>query len=263
MFELVGASTRPPPLAGSAARGLTRFVGRQTELEALQPGPGAGRGRAWPGGGAGWRGRASASRAWCTSLCTPTAPRAGWCWKAPRCPTARRRPYFPVHRPAQALCPCRGARRPPHHPRQGDRAGADARRGPPGHHPGAAGAAGRPAGRQPVSAARSAPAPPAHARRPSSACCCAKARCNRCCWSSRICTGSMPRRRPCSTAWSRACPRPACCCWSTTVPSTSTAGAARPTTPNCGSTRCRRPAPTNSCRPCWGTTPAWRRSSSC
>ena len=86
--------------------------------------------------------------------------------------------------------------------------------------------------------ARPAPAAPAHARRRSSACCCAKARCSRCCWSSRICTGSIPRRRPCSTAWSRACRRPGSCSWSTTAPSTSTAGAARPTTRNCGSTRC-------------------------
>ena len=48
--------------------------------------------------------------------------------------------------------------------------------------------------------------------------------------SSRICTGSTARRRRCSTAWSRACPRPGCCCWSATGPSTSMAGAARPTT---------------------------------
>ncbi len=43
-------------------------------------------------------------------------------------------------------------------------------------------------------------------------------------WSSRTCTGSMPRRRPCSTVWSRACPRPGSSCWSTTGPSTSMAG---------------------------------------
>ena len=33
-----------------------------------------------------------ASRAWCTNASTPTAPRAGGCWRAPRCPTARPRP---------------------------------------------------------------------------------------------------------------------------------------------------------------------------
>jgi hypothetical protein len=39
-------------------------------------------------------------------------------------------------------------------------------------------------------------------------------------------------------AWWRACPPPACSCWSTTALSTSTAGAIKPTTPNSGSTRC-------------------------
>ena len=65
-------------------------------------------------------------------------------------------PYFPVVT-CSALLPCRGARRPPHHPRQSDRAGPDAGRGPPGDDPGAAGPPGRPAGGQPVSDARSRP----------------------------------------------------------------------------------------------------------
>jgi class 3 adenylate cyclase len=60
--------------------------------------------------------------------------------------------------------------------------------------------------------------------RPSSASCSGRARVNRSSWSSRTCTGSMPRRRPCSTAWSRVCPRPGSYCSSTTGPSTSTAG---------------------------------------
>ena len=143
-----------------------------------------------------------------------------------------------------------------HHPRQGDRAGADARRGPPGHDPGAAGAAGRPARGQPVPA-RSIRRSGASARSTrSSACCCAKARCSRCCWSSRICTGSIPRRRRCSTAWSRACRPPGSCCWSTTARSTSTAGAARPTTRNCGSTRCPRRAPTSCLQALLGDDPS-------
>ena len=36
--------------------------------------------------------------------------------------------------------------------------------------------------------------------RPSNTCCYAKARCNPCAWCARTCTGSMPRRRRCSTA---------------------------------------------------------------
>ena len=50
--------------------------------------------------------------------------------------------------------------------------------------------------------------------------------------------GSIPRPRLCSTALSRACRRPGSCCSSTTGRSTSTAGAVRRTTRNCGSTRC-------------------------
>jgi Adenylate and Guanylate cyclase catalytic domain/AAA ATPase domain len=56
--------------------------------------------------------------------------------------------------------------------------------------------------------------PPSGASAPSprsSACSCAKARCSRCCSSSRICTGLMPRPRHSSIAWSRVSPRPACC----------------------------------------------------
>ena len=45
-------------------------------------------------------------------------------------------------------------------------------------------------------------------------------------------------------------------------PSISIVGAARRTTRNCASTRCRPPAPTSSCRPCLATIPAWRPSSS-
>ena len=77
-----------------------------------------------------------------------------------------------------------------------------------------------------------------------------------CCWSLRICTGSIPRRRPCSTVSLTACPPPASCCWSTTGPNTSTAGVIKPPTRNCGSIRCRRRALTRCSRRCWGTIPA-------
>ena len=49
--------------------------------------------------------------------------------------------------------------------------------------------------------------------RPSSTCCCVKARSSRCAWCSRTCTGLMPRPRRCWTVWWRACTRPGCCCW--------------------------------------------------
>ena len=57
VFELVGASAIRRRLQASAARGLTRFVGRQQELAGLAAGPGAGGGGAWPGRSARWRGR--------------------------------------------------------------------------------------------------------------------------------------------------------------------------------------------------------------
>ena len=52
--------------------------------------------------------------------------------------------------------------------------------------------------------------------RRSNVCCCVRARYNHCSWSVRTYTGSIPRPRPCWTIWSRACPRLASCCWSTT-----------------------------------------------
>jgi class 3 adenylate cyclase len=54
VFELVGASTIRRRLQARAARGLTRFVGRQQELAALQQA--LERAEAGPGGGASWRG---------------------------------------------------------------------------------------------------------------------------------------------------------------------------------------------------------------
>src|SRR4029453_15168103 len=46
-------------------------------------------------------------------------------------------------------------------------------------------------------------------------------------------------------------PPPAACSASATVPSTSTPGGARPTTPSSGSIRCRPRAPKSCSPPCW------------
>jgi class 3 adenylate cyclase len=91
VFELIGASAIRRPLQASAARGLTRFVGRQQELMALQQAlerAGAGHGQV----AALVARRAWASRAWPTSSPTPTTRRDGRYSRAPRCPTARPRP---------------------------------------------------------------------------------------------------------------------------------------------------------------------------
>ena len=56
VFELVGVTALRRRLQAAAAEGLTRFVGRQHELDPA-PGAGAGGGRARPGGGAGGQSR--------------------------------------------------------------------------------------------------------------------------------------------------------------------------------------------------------------
>ena len=94
VFELVGASSlrgacrRQPPGDSRPLWGGSRSWRRCTR-------PWHGRRRAtarWSlwSGKRGW-----ASRAWSTSASTPIAPRAGGSWRAPRCPTARRRPTSP------------------------------------------------------------------------------------------------------------------------------------------------------------------------
>jgi class 3 adenylate cyclase len=97
----------------------------------------------------------------------------------------------------------------------------------------------------------------------SSDCSYVRARSSRSCWCSRTCTGSMPRPRRSWTAWWTACPRPACCSWRTTDPSTNTAGAGRPTTASSASIRSRPRAPRSCWKSCSGTTRVFNRSSDC
>ena len=105
VFELTGTSAIRRRLQAAAARGLTRFVGRQHEL--------AVRRRRWrrqaPVMARWWRWSGTlawASPAWCMSLSTPTTPRLagprerlGVLWQGYA--------LFPRDRPAQALRPCR------------------------------------------------------------------------------------------------------------------------------------------------------------
>ena len=96
-------------LQAAAARGLTRFVGRETELAALAQalaragdGPRPSRGRWW--GRPAW-----GSPACCTSSSTRTAPRAGWCWRPPRSRTAKPRPTSRSSTCSSATCTSRTA----------------------------------------------------------------------------------------------------------------------------------------------------------
>ena len=77
------------------ARGLTRFVGRETEMAALaqacaQAGPGHGQVVAAVGEAGVGKSRLL------MSSCTRTAPRAGWCWRAASVSYGKATPYFPV-----------------------------------------------------------------------------------------------------------------------------------------------------------------------
>ena len=92
VFELIGDQYDPPALAGQRGAGAHPLRGAAAGTAALQQAlerAGAGHGQVV---GTGGRGRVWASRAWSMSSSTPTPPRAGGCWRAPRCPTARPRP---------------------------------------------------------------------------------------------------------------------------------------------------------------------------
>ena len=94
VFELVGASHLRRRLQAAAARGLTPFVGRQHELEALHQA--LAQAQAGHGQVVALVGEAGVGKSRLVyEVCTPTAPRAGGCWRAPRCPTARPRPTSP------------------------------------------------------------------------------------------------------------------------------------------------------------------------
>ena len=88
VFELIGTSAIRRRLQAAATRGLTRFVGRQTEL-AVKPWSGLVRGTARRPQ---WSAKAAlGSRAWSTSSFMPIIPATGWCSSAPLSPMARRR----------------------------------------------------------------------------------------------------------------------------------------------------------------------------
>ena len=233
-----GAYRRRRRGGSPALSGATAGAGRLCSRPWSGPGPGTARSWRWSAS-PGW-----ASRAWSTSSSTRTTRRAGCVLESGSVSYGKATPYLPVIDLLKRYCQIED-RDDPRTVRAKvtgqvltlDEALQDT-------VPAAPGAAGR--CRTTVRSWRSTRRSAASAPwRRSSACCCARARCSRCCWSSRTCTGSTPRRRPCSTAWSRACRRPGSCSWSTTAPSTSTAGAARPTTRSSGSTRCRRRAPTS------------------
>ena len=95
VFELVGASASAPALAGRGRAGPHALCGAAAGAGGAAAGPGTGAGRATARWSPWWGRRAWASRAWSMSVSTRTAPRAGGCWRAPRCPMARPRRTSP------------------------------------------------------------------------------------------------------------------------------------------------------------------------
>jgi class 3 adenylate cyclase len=89
VYEVTGLGPLRTRLQRSAGRGLTKFVGREREMEAMR----AAADRATSGRGQivrRWRRRAPASRGWCSSS-RPIISPAGWCSRRFRSRTARHR----------------------------------------------------------------------------------------------------------------------------------------------------------------------------
>ena len=111
VFELSGAGTARTRLQAAAARGLTRFVGREAELEQLRQALEQAGARARPGRRAGRRARASASRGCSTSSSTRIG-REGWLvLESGSVSYGKATPLPAGDRPAQELLRDRGARR--------------------------------------------------------------------------------------------------------------------------------------------------------
>ena len=199
VFELLGAGVAADAPPGGRRARPDPFVGREAEMAALHAALerarlGRARSSRWSAS------RASASRAWSGSVAHSHRTRAGWCWRAARSRTARRRRTCRSSTCSRATAGSSRATTPAAIREKVDRQAAGARRGAAARRVPALLALLDVAGRgRRLAALDPAAAAPSDPRRASSACCCARARSSRCCWSSRICTGSTPRPRRCST----------------------------------------------------------------
>ena len=163
VYELVRAGPVRSRLQAAAARGLTRFVGRDARAGAAAPG--AGTRRSWAGAGGGRRRGGGRGQVPLAVRVHPVAPHPrlaaagqplGVLWQGHRLPAR--------DRPAQGLLPDRTPGRRPPPAREGHGQAADARPRPGADAARLAGAAGG-AGRGPAVAGLRSPAtPPAHPR---------------------------------------------------------------------------------------------------
>ena len=111
VYEVTGAGMVRSRLQAAAARGLTRFVGRQPELETLQQA--LAQAQAGHGQVVALVGEAGVGKSRLVyEFVTPTTPRAGGCSKAPRCHMARRRRMSPLLTSSSAIATSRSATTP-------------------------------------------------------------------------------------------------------------------------------------------------------
>ena len=237
VYEVLGAGPVRSRLQAAAMRGLTRFVGRAPGTGEPRPGPGTGRQRPRSGGGA--HGRAGDGQVPPGRGIHPLLSHTGVGGVESRSVSyGKATPYLPVIDLLKAYCGIEPATT-PRRMREKVPASVRARRGAgadPSADPGAAGGA---SGRCGLARARPPATPPAYPGGRQAPTAAGEPGAAAAAWSSKTCTGSIPRRRQSWTAWWRACRRPGSYCWSTTVRSTSTAGgqdvlhptAPRPPTP--------------------------------
>jgi class 3 adenylate cyclase len=155
-YELVGAGPRRSRLAASGARGLTRLVGRDAELEQLRQALG----RAATGHGqvVALVGEAGVGKSRLGGGTLPPYPRLAH--RAGKLGLLRHSHALPAAgRAPQSLLPGAASRRSPEDPGEADRESADARSGPPAHPHGAPRASGRTGGGSGVAGARAPAAP--------------------------------------------------------------------------------------------------------
>ena len=206
VYELAGAGAARSRLQAAAARGLTRFVGRDAELEQLREALGAR--RAGHGQVVAVVGEPGVGKSRLVWEVTHSHRTHGWLvLEAGSVSYGKATAYLPVIDLLRGYFAIEEPRRPADDPGEGHGEAPDAR--PRRSEPAAArvpGAPGRAGGRRAVGRPSIRPSAGSGPSTRSSGCCCARARSSRCWWSSRISTGSTPRPRPCSTASSRACP---------------------------------------------------------
>ena len=105
VFELVGASSLRRRLQAAAARGLTPFVGRQQELEALHQA--LARAQTGHGQVVALVGEAGVGKSRLVHECVHSHRTQGWrVLESASVSYGKATPYFPVIGPAQALLPC-------------------------------------------------------------------------------------------------------------------------------------------------------------